>query len=137
MSQVLRELLGCNPTAEEPRLPVANLKYPPAPPFNFYQPQYTMPLYHGPYNVEEQEALSSLCATVHARLTNQVPDLATSFDQKAAEICRDMAMEAMSFGNLVKMAADVVASRRRSWTTTAGAPMCFTIANPPDACCIS
>jgi hypothetical protein len=95
-----------------------------------------MPLYHDPYDVEEQEALSSLCATVHARLTNQVPDLATSFDQKAAEICREMAMEAMSFSNLVKMAADVVASRRRSWTTTAGAPMLFSDANT-DACCIS
>jgi hypothetical protein len=75
-----------------------------------------VPFYDDPNNAEEQEALSSLCGTVHARLTNQDPSLATRFDNKARDICREIAaVGVMSFARLMKMAACVVvASKRRS-----------------------
>jgi hypothetical protein len=120
--QVLREVLGCRPTAE------------PRPP-----PWY-------PYledNVEEQEALSSLCATVHDILIRQDPNLATQFDQKAEEIGQEMEMkEVMTFADLVKKAQDVVDNKRRrqSWVVHPYPPPQYVVCSAeedPNSCCIS
>lgn len=93
-------------------------------------------------NVEEKEALLSLCATVHARLISQDPGLAARFDQKAEEISRDMGGKSMvmTFADLVKKASDVVDNKRRPWT--AGPPpmanyYCYYGNNADNVCCIS
>jgi len=131
--KVLREVLDCRPIAE-PRLPspnpiyysgyqypmysVNNYNYT----YNFGPSQYPMPL-DSPYKVEEQEALSSLCVAVHARLISQDPDLASRFDQIGKEIGRDMGEDM------------VVASKRRCWGTAASPMILYE--SPNGACCIS
>ncbi|EES17243.1 uncharacterized protein LOC8074247 [Sorghum bicolor] len=119
---VLREVLGCRPTAE-----------PRPPPWYLYLED----------NVEEQEALSSLCATVHDILIRQDPNLATQFDQKAEEIGQEMeTKEVMTFADLVKKAQDVVDNKRRrqSWVVHPYPPPQYVVCSAeedPNSCCIS
>ncbi|CAO2036710.1 unnamed protein product [Urochloa humidicola] len=127
--EVLKEVLGCSSTAgASPSYTVSHPAIPAGYPAAAYPPWY-----HEYYYVEVQEALASLCKTVHERLINEDDHLTRRF---ATEICQDMHKEPpVSFAALVREAAEVVADNRRLRTTTFMPQLIFADEDP-NACCI-
>jgi len=128
---LIRELLG-RPimSAAEPQ------QTSPSSPQLWTTPSYYDPSHHPPAprwytldEVEVQEALSSLCATVHRRLISVEPDLRSRFDKIAADISNDTAKK---FGALLEAAAEAVAEKRRFLPP----PIVVSCEEDPNACCI-